>query len=184
MYKRQRRLGNHITDEDSKWAVFSELSSSPPTLETCRFLDAISCLPDYFTKNGDANGAYCQSYLEAGKYGIVTWVSLPEHRWPKHWKGKYTNPVVRLVLVLYGYPKSGRIWEDDCSTRVLDCGEYGGEWEIMSDSWPNVFWKPKIKAFMLVYVDDFKLVVWKGDQDELWKKTKTSHGHGRRRRRT
>ena len=73
-------LGNHIMDEGSKWAVFSELSSSPPPLEACWFLDAISCLPDYITKNGDANRAYCQSYLEPDKDGIVTWVTLPEHR--------------------------------------------------------------------------------------------------------
>ena len=79
-------LGNHILDEDSKWAVFTELSSSPPTLEACRYLDAISCFPGYQTKIGDANGAYCQSYLEADENGIVTWVSLPEHRWPEHWK--------------------------------------------------------------------------------------------------
>ena len=28
-------LGNDVTDEDSKWAVFAGLSSSPPTLEAC-----------------------------------------------------------------------------------------------------------------------------------------------------
>lgn len=141
-------------------------------MEACRFLDAISCLPDCVTKNGDANGAYCQSYLEPDENGIVTWVTLPEHRWPAHWKGKYDKPVVRIVLSLYGHPKSGRIWEDDCTRRVLDCGKHGGKWELMSDSWPNVFWKPEIKAFLLVYVDDFKLVARKGDHNELWKELK------------
>ena len=38
--------------------------------------------------------------------------------------------------------------------------------------WPNVFWKPEIKAFMLVYVDDFKMVAQKGDHDALWKELK------------
>ena len=72
------------------------------------------------------------------------------------------------MLALYGHPKSGRIWEDDCTRRVLDCGKHGGKWELMSDPWPNVFWKPEIKAFMLVYVDDFKLIAQKGDHNELW----------------
>ena len=73
---------------------------------------------------------------------------------------------------MYGHPKSGRIWEDDCTKRVLECGKYGGEWELMSESWPNVFWKPEIKAFMLVYVDDFKIVARKGDHDRLWNELK------------
>ena len=85
-------LGNHILDEDSKWAVFTELSSSPPTLEACRYLDAISCFPEYLTKIGDANGAYCQSYLETDEDGIVTWVSLPEHRWMNIGKGNIPTP--------------------------------------------------------------------------------------------
>ena len=142
-------LGDHTIDEDSQWAVFSDLGSSPPTLEACRNLDAISCLPEYETWTGDANGAYCQSYLE-NEDGIITWVSLPKHRWPKEWIGKYENPVVILVLALYGHPKSGKIWENDCTNRVIKCG-----WELMSDSWPNVFWQPKIMAFMLVYVDTY-----------------------------
>ena len=52
--------------------------------------------PQLRYQNGDANGAYCQSYLETDGDGIVTWVTLPEHRWPKHWMGKYSNPVVAL----------------------------------------------------------------------------------------
>ena len=48
---------------------------------------------------------------------------------------------------MYGHPKSGRIWEDDCTKRVLECGKYGGKWELLSESWPNVFWKPEIKTF-------------------------------------
>ena len=43
----------------------------------------------------------------------------------------------------------------------------------MSDSWPNVFWQPKIMAFMLVYVDDLKLVAKKGDHKVLWLKLKS-----------
>ena len=84
------------------------LGSSPPTLEACRNLCTIRCLPDYETWTGDANGTYYQSYLE-DEDGIVTWATLPEHRWPKSWIGKYTIPVVILVLALYGHPKAGEL---------------------------------------------------------------------------
>ena len=126
-------LGDNIRDEDFNWAAFADLGSSPPSLEACRNLDALSCLPGYETWTGDANGAYCQSDLES-EDGIVTWVTLPEHRWPEHWKGKYDEPVVTLVLALYGHPKAGKLWENDCTKRVEKCG-----WEIISESWPNVF---------------------------------------------
>ena len=43
---------------------------------------------------------------------------------------------------------------------------------MMSDSCPNVFWKPEIKDFMLVYVDDFKIVAMKGDHNKLWDELK------------
>ena len=129
-------------------------------------MDAISCLPGYETWTGEANGAYCQSYLE-NEDGIVTWVSLPAHRWPKEWIGKYENPVVILVLALYGHPKAGKIWEGDCTQRVKKCG-----WIELSESWPNVFRQPKIKAFLLIYVDDFKLVAKSKHQKGLWEKSK------------
>ena len=99
-------LGDNIRDEESQWAVFSDLGSSPPTLEACRSLDALSCMDGYVVKTSDARGAYCQTYL-TNEDGIFTWVSLPEHRQPVHWKGKYDNPVVLLVLALYGHPQSG-----------------------------------------------------------------------------
>ena len=172
MYKgRAVLLGDNIRDEDFNWAAFADLGSSPPSLEACRNLDALSCLPGFETWTGDANGAYCQSYLE-NEDGIITWVTLPEHRWPARWKNadgtcKYDEPVVILILALYGHPKAGKLWENDCTKRVEKCG-----WEVMSESWPNVFWQPLIMAFPLVYVDDFKLVAPKGLHKELWKKLK------------
>ena len=114
MYKgRAVLLGDNIRDEDFNWAAFADLGSSPPSLEACRNLDALSCLPGYETWTGDANGAYCQSYLEK-EDGIVTWVTLPEHRWPDSWKNadgtwKYHEPVVMLILALYGHPKAGKL---------------------------------------------------------------------------
>ena len=100
-------LGNNVTDESFNWAEFAELSSSPPTMEAARAVDIIGSFPGYGVKNGDAKGAYTQSYLK----GPTTWVKLPADRWPPLWKKNYRNPVVPLALALYGHPDAGGCWE-------------------------------------------------------------------------
>ncbi len=71
-------LGDNVRDEVHNWAEFQDLGSSPPSMEASRAVDAVACRPRYRVKNGDARGAYCQSYLR----GIKTWVSIPRARWP------------------------------------------------------------------------------------------------------
>eukprot|EP00969_Alexandrium_andersonii_P365855 15467158-Alexandrium_andersonii.AAC.1 len=52
----------------------------------------------------DATQAYTQARLK----GKVTWVRLPEHEWPPEWKKMgVQDPVVPLVLALYGHPDAG-----------------------------------------------------------------------------
>ena len=96
-------LGDNVKDQDFSWAEFCELGSSPPTMEAAKALDAYGSLPGYAVKTGDARGAYTQALL----LGAETWVTLPENRWPKHWIGKYSRPVVKLVLALYGHADAG-----------------------------------------------------------------------------
>ena len=69
-------LGDNVKDQDFNWAEFSELGSSPPSMEAAKALDAMESLPGYVVKTGDARGAYTQSLLK----GVETWVTLPEHR--------------------------------------------------------------------------------------------------------
>ena len=103
-------LGDNVKDQDFSWAELCELGSSPPTMEAAKALDAYGSLPGYTVKTGDARGAYTQALL----LGAETWVTLPENRWPKHWKGKYSRPVVRLVLALYGHADAWGFWEAHC----------------------------------------------------------------------
>ena len=104
--------------------------------------------------------AYTQSFLT----GPPTWVSIPKERWPKEWLAKgYVNPVCPLVLNLYGHPLAGNVWGADCEKRILDCG-----WEPI-ESWPCVYWHPKYKALLVVYVDDFKLAAKRTCMAKLWK---------------
>ena len=54
--------------------------------------------------------------------GAETWVALPENRWPKHWKGKFYRPVVKIVLALYGHADAGGFWEAHCTEKLLSMG--------------------------------------------------------------
>ena len=78
-------LGDYVKGQDLSGAEFCELASSPPSIEATKALDAMGSLPCYKVKTGDARGAYTQSVLR----GADTWVTLPETRWPKHWKTSF-----------------------------------------------------------------------------------------------
>ena len=103
-------LGDNVRDEYFNWAEVAELSSNPPSMEASRAVDAVGSLEGYLLKHGDAKGAYTQSYL----LGVDTWVALPANRWPKHWRGKHRNPLVPLILALYGHPDACGRWETHC----------------------------------------------------------------------
>ena len=111
-------LGDNVKDQHFNFAIFEELGSTPPCMEAARALDAVSLFPGYSRMQSDAKSAYTQSFLR----GKPTWVALPRERWPAEWHGKYENPIVPLVLNLYGHPEAGTYWEQDCEAKVLECG--------------------------------------------------------------
>ena len=90
-------------------------------------LDALARMPDCDGWDSDAVGAYTQVVLdelaEKGKLGDAspteTWITLPKERWPAHWHGKYSWPVVRLRLNLYGHPLAGFYWEKHCTHAII-----------------------------------------------------------------
>ena len=63
--------GNNVKDENNDFAVFSELSSSPATMEAGKFCDAYGLLPGHTSEQADATQAYTQSFLKgaAGVWG-------------------------------------------------------------------------------------------------------------------
>ncbi|CAE7497332.1 NaCP60E, partial [Symbiodinium natans] len=106
--------GNNVKDENSDQALFSELGSSPATMEAGKALDAYGHAPGNDCQQADGKQAYTQTTLK----GKETWVRLPPDRWPSEWKGKYKDPVVRLTLALYGHPDSGGFWELRCEKML------------------------------------------------------------------
>ena len=100
--------------------MFSEQGTSSSHLCAAKIVDAIGRMPGMSGGNADATGAYTQTVL--GDDCPETWISIPRDRWPKHWHGKYTDPVIRLRLNLYGHPLAGLIWEKHGRRALLKCG--------------------------------------------------------------
>ena len=96
-----------MKDEDNNFAVFPEQGTSASSMSATSMMDALARFDGMDGEDSDALGAYHQTVLG----GPPTWIKLPKHRWPKHWHGKYTDPVVRLRLNLYGHPLAGLYWD-------------------------------------------------------------------------
>ena len=151
--------GNDVKDENADIAIFGEMSSSPATMEAGKATDYYGLFPGHDIETADAEQAYTQARLR----GIATWASLPPERWPKRWRGKYKQPVVPLRLALYGHPDSGGHWEEHCEKHVLSVG-----FTKIRD-WLSCYFHPRLKLFLVIYVDDFKLAGPTENLAEGWK---------------
>ena len=156
--------GDAVKDESGYLAVFSEQGTSASHLEAAKMMDALSrCYFDEEECDGeeaDACSAYTQAYLE----GDETWITIPFEYWPKEWVGKYTKPVVRLILNLYGHPLAGLFWERHCKRALYSLG-----WEPIQ-GWECLYKHAEMKLFLSVYVDDFKMAGRKSSLAPMWEK--------------
>eukprot|EP00435_Cladocopium_sp_Y103_P044847 s1620_g12.t1 len=152
--------GNNVKDENADVALFSELGSSPATMEAGKSVDAYGSQPGYVEEQNDGVQAYTQALME----GIETWVELPIDRWPTAWRNRFKRPVVRLRIALYGHPDSGGLWEIHCERMSVEVGF------IMPDpeGWPSVFYHPQFNLLLVVYVDDFKMAGPKEPMSKGW----------------
>ena len=79
-------------------------------------------------------------------------VRLPRDQWPQAWiDAGYEDPACPLILALYGHPDAGTFWERHCEAKLIEVGF------IRVPEWPSVFYHPKYRLFLVVYVDDFKM---------------------------
>ena len=141
--------GNNVRDQDSDYALLAELGSSPASMEAAKLLDAFGSQPGFSKAQAEA----IQACIQALFTGVPTWLSLPRNRWPEHWSKEFWQPMVPLVLELYGHPDSGGIWEDHLNSRISKEG-----WkQILPDVWQSIFYNSELNCMLVVYVDDFKL---------------------------
>ena len=105
-----------------------------------------------------------QAYIQAIFTGAPTWLSLPRNRWPEHWSKESWQPMVPLVLALYGHPDSGGIWENHLNSRI---GKEGWK-QILPDVWQSIFYHAEYNCMLVVYVDDFKLAGPTENMEKAW----------------
>ena len=155
-------LGDRIVDQWRQAAQFSELSSSPASINASKFGDWWACVDDpvhgpHTCMQSDATQAYTQSKLD----GTPTWVRLPRDQWPSSW-ANMRDPVVPLDKALYGHPDAGGYWERHCTKQLKAIG-----FENIPE-WPSCFWHAKNRMFLVVYVDDFKMHGPAKYMDAMW----------------
>ena len=140
------------------------LGSAPPSMEDSRVLDASSLQPGYEVTVSDADSAYLQAFCDSA---VEVWVELPYEYWEDSWKTdpNLVRPMVRLVLALYGHADSGGYWERKSYGDLAECG-----W-IVAPERRGVFYKKAEHgiAWLMVYVDDFKMSSHKKDTANLWR---------------
>ena len=62
---------------------------------------------------------------------------------------KFADPVVPLVLALYGHPDAGGYWERHCENKLREA-------DFMPvPQWRSVFFHSGLQLLLMVYVDDF-----------------------------
>ena len=82
-----------MKDENSHCAIFSDLSSSPATLEASTSVDVHGLFPGNALQKADGEQAYIEAPLGGIKGGVKTWAQLPRDLWPPQFNGM-RDPVV------------------------------------------------------------------------------------------
>ena len=154
--------GCHVKDEDKNWAIFSEITSCPATMEAGKACDAFGLLPGHEIECADGESAYTQAKLGGPPTWVRPRVRLTRDRWLLEWEGKYNDPVVKLVLALYGHPDAGGFWEQHCEKALREVGFE------QCPNWQSVFCHAKLNLMLVVYVDDFKLASPRDNLSKGW----------------
>ena len=157
-----------MATENWEVVIFQDLGSNPASMEAGKACDAYGCFPGHVIEQADAEQAYVQADLK----GTVTWINIPEEGWPADWWNadgtpKYKRPVVRLLKALYGHPDAGTFWEGHCDKALQKQGFKP------IPNWGSCYFHNKMKVFLTVYVDDFKM---SGPPDACkcaWKRIRT-----------
>ena len=80
--------------------------------------------------------------------------------------GVYVDPVVLLVLALYGHPDSGGTYGNVIVRKLCMLLDFH---PLYPECWPSMFWHPRLRLLLGVYVDDFKMSGPSENLDAGWK---------------
>ena len=138
-------------------------------MEATKSADCFGLFPGHDIQTSDAEMAYAQAKIattlrtaDGNVVQLETWIRLPHNRWPAHWHGKFKDPVVRLVLALYGHRDAGGCRERHCNEAMVKLG-----FKAISE-WQSCFCHPRLHLMLVIYVDDLKLSGPAGNLKEGW----------------
>ena len=123
--------GDNIRDKDGLQAVFTEQGAGASQMVAAKSLDAVAKLPGMAGSAADCVSAYTQvknadmaRLLKLPRHKCpVVWIRIPKDRWPKWWREKgFVDPVVPLLVNLYGHPLAGLLWENIWKSRLPRAG--------------------------------------------------------------
>ena len=139
--------GNNVCDENSVAALFAELGLSPAQRQWRQQRSS--------TLSGRSPATARRKPMR----------SKPTFKLcSSHWSKQYIDPIVPLVLALYGHPDSGGLWEK----HLEDALGKQGFVRVLPEIWTLIFHHPELDLLLVVYVDDFKLAGPAGSLDKGW----------------
>ena len=151
--------GSNVKDDGGNNVYFSDTSSAPTNMTCIRSVMSYGHLTGGETSQADAEQAFIQPLLDESVHMFIFIPLELQNEDMKRNSIGIINPVFRLRRPLYGWSRSGNIWEQRLATS-LESIKYGTDSWKPVEHWPQSFWKigNKGKVVMLtVYVDDFVL---------------------------
>ena len=146
--------GSDVHDQYGEQVFYDDCSSAPTSMAGIRVVHAYGMLTGSGTTSVDAEQAFIQPLMPEDE---IIYIYLPENMWSPEFRSKCSGmrtPVVRLRRPLYGWKRSGNIWEHYLQDQLVS-----DKWFPVPD-WPQMFWKigtagkPVVLA---IYVDDFAM---------------------------
>ena len=163
--------GSNVKDHNNQNVYFADTSNAPTNMACIRSVIAYGQLSGGESSQADAEQAYIQPLLDDK---IHMFIFVPPEMQTEEMKANcigVSNPVFRLRRPLYGWSRSGNIWEHHLSDKlkaIVHDGKNGNDKWKSVENWPQTFWKigSKGKVVVLtVYVDDLVLA-GPGSSDE------------------
>ena len=150
--------GNRVTNQNWEAAIFQDLGSCPATMEAPKTADFYDLIPGHGVEIADAE----QASIQASLTGTPCWICFPPEARTAS-TGGFQRPVVKFLRALYGHSDSGIMWEQHCETHVEGVG-----FAPVGEEWPSCYFHHKLRLFLVIYVDDFRMAGPKGKLSSGW----------------
>jgi hypothetical protein len=185
--------GSDVRDGEGSSVFFSDTSSSPTSMTAIRTAIAYGQVSGGGSSTADAEAAYIQPLLPDDVHMFIT---VPDELMTTEMRAKarlLRRPVFRLRRPLYGWSRSGNIWEKHLKKTLEELDKQTEKqfretvakvtkhWTPVPE-WPQTFWKIGAAGkpvILTVYVDDFVLAgpkheaEWKAIRDAVKTSTPT-----------